>query len=69
MQVSDDELRERIKADAEAVGRDGDQLVLDVYKSGRQDLLRDELLMAKAVDLIVESAVPTEMTEAAEVTE
>jgi trigger factor len=69
MQVSDDELRERIKADGEALGRDGDQLVVDVYASGRQDLLRDELLMAKAVDLIVESAVPTELTESAEVTE
>ena len=68
IEVSDDELRERIKADAEALGRDGDQLVIDVYASGRQDLIRDELLMAKAVDLIVDNAVPTEMAEPAEVT-
>ena len=55
--VSDDELRERIKADAQALGRDPDQLVIDVWASGRQDLMRAELLMAKTVDFLVEHAV------------
>ena len=44
-------------ADAEMIGRDGTQLVLDVWKSGRQDVIRDELLMAKTVDMLVENAV------------
>jgi len=61
VQVSDDDVRERIKADAELIGRDGDQLVIDVYASGRQGIIRDELLMARTVDLLVESAVATEM--------
>jgi len=68
LEVTDDEIRERIKADAELIGRDGDQLVIDVYAAGRQDGVRDQLLMGKTVDLLVESAVPTEMpaTDAAE---
>ena len=62
LEVTDDEVRRRIKADAELIGRNGDQLVLDVYASGRQGLIRDELLMAKTVDFLVEHAVPTEWT-------
>jgi trigger factor len=61
IQVSDDDVRERIKADAELIGRDGDQLVLDVYASGRQGIIRDELLMARTVDFLVEHAVATAM--------
>jgi trigger factor len=58
--VSDDELRERIKADAQALGREPEQLVIDVWASGRQDLMRAELLMAKTVDFLVENAVAAE---------
>ena len=57
VEVSDDELRARIMEDAELLQRDPNQLVLDVYASGRQNLLRDELVVAKTVDLLVEQAV------------
>ncbi len=57
IEVTDDELRERIQEDAKVLGRDPVQLVLDVNKSGRQEVLRDEMLMAKAVDFIAEHAV------------
>ena len=57
LEVTDDELRERITEDAKVLGRDPAQLVLDVHKSGRQEVLRDEMLMAKAVDFIAENAV------------
>ena len=60
LEVSDDELRERIKADAQALGREPEQLVIDVWASGRQDLMRAELLMAKTVDFLVEHAVAVE---------
>ncbi len=63
LEVSDDEIRERIKADAELLGRDPTQLVLDVYKSGRHEQLREELLIAKAVDVIAESAVPVALED------
>ena len=54
--VSDDELRERIKEDAAMLQRDPNQLVLDVYASGRRNLLRDELVIAKTIDFLVEHA-------------
>jgi trigger factor len=66
LEVTDDTLRERIIADAELLGRDGNQLVLDVYKSGRQDMLRDEMLMAEAVSFIADHAVVVEAEEPAE---
>ncbi len=66
LEVSDDELRARIIEDAEILGRDGNQLVLDVYKSGRQEMLRDEMLMAKAVGFVAEHAVPVAADEAGE---
>jgi trigger factor len=57
IEVTDDELRARIMEDAELLQRDPNQLVLDVYASGRQNLLRDELVVAKTVDFLVEHAV------------
>ena len=57
LEVTDEQLRARIVEDAEVLGRDGNQLVLDVYKSGRQDLLRDEMLMAAAVGFVADNAV------------
>ena len=56
IEVSDDELRARIMEDAELLQRDPNQLVLDVYASGRQNMLRDELVIAKTVDFLVEHA-------------
>lgn len=63
LEVTDDEVRERIRADAEIIGRDGDQLVIDVYASGRQEAIRDELLITKTVEMLVEAAVATELVE------
>ena len=69
LEVTDDEVRERIKHDAEILQRDPNQLVIDAYASGRQELVRDELLMAKAVDVLVDNAVVTELEPAVEVEE
>ena len=66
LEVGDEALRARIMEDAELLGRDPNQLVLEVYKSGRQDLLRDEMLMAEAVSFIAGNAVAVEATEPAE---
>ena len=58
IEVGDDELRARIMEDAELLQRDPNQLVLDVYASGRQNMLRDELVIAKTIDFLVEHATP-----------
>ncbi len=66
LEVTDEQLRARIVEDAEVLGRDGNQLVLDVYKSGRQDLLRDEMLMAAAVGFVADNAVVVAVEESEE---
>ena len=68
--MTDDDVRERITADAGLLGRDPEQLIFDVYTSGRQAIIKDELLVARTVDFLVEHAVPTEMPpETTELTE
>ncbi len=65
IEVSDDELRQRIMEDAELLQRDPNQLVLDVYASGRQTMMRDELVIAKTIDFLVDHATPVSAATAA----
>ena len=69
IEVSDDEVRERIKEDATLLQRDPNQLVIDIYASGRQTLIRDELMMAKTVDFLVENAVAVPVSDDAAATD
>jgi trigger factor len=64
--VSDDDITEVVKRDAEALGRDYLEILAELRKSRRQERLRDELLLVKTVDFIAEHAVPVEMDESAE---
>jgi len=66
LSVSDDEMLEVIKADAAALERDPLQLIADLRESGRQEAVRDEMLLAKTVDFVADASVPVEMTEADE---
>ena len=66
LEVTDDDIAEVVKHDAEALGRDHLQLLADLEKSGRREALRDEMLVAKAADLIADSSVAVPMTEAEE---
>ena len=66
LEVTDDELAEQVRKDAEALGRDHLQLLADLRESGRQEAVRDELLLAKTVDLVAEHAVPVEATDETE---
>lgn len=63
-EVTDDDITEVVKRDAEAIGRDHLQLLSDLEKSGRREALRDEMLVAKAADFVAENAVAVPMTEA-----
>jgi trigger factor len=69
IEVSDEEVRERIKEDAALLQRDPNQLVIDIYASGRQTLIRDELVMAKTVDFLVENAVAVPVSDDAAATD
>jgi trigger factor len=66
LEVTDEDITEVVKRDAEAMGRDYLQLLSDLEKSGRREALRDEMLVAKAADFVAESAVAVPMTEAEE---
>ncbi len=64
--VTDDEIVVAVKHDAEVMGGDHLKLLADIRKAGRQELLRDELLVVKTVDFVAANAVPTEWTAADE---
>jgi trigger factor len=66
LEVTDDDITDVVKSDAEALGRDYLQLLADLEKSGRREALRDEMLVAKAADFVADSAVAVPMTEAEE---
>ncbi len=66
LEVTDDDIAEVVKHDAEALGRDHLQLLADLEKSGRREALRDEMLVAKAADLVADASVAVPMTEAEE---
>lgn len=66
LEVTDDDITEVVKRDAEALGRDYLQLLSDLEKSGRREALRDEMLVAKAADFVADSAVVVPMTAAEE---
>ena len=56
IEVSDEELREFIGEHAEAEGDAADEVVEQVFASGRHELLREDLRMRKALDLVVAEA-------------
>src|SRR5665648_1164282 len=66
LSMSDDEMLQAIKADAAALERDPLQLIADLRESGRQEAVRDEMLLAKAVDFVADASATVEMTEADE---
>jgi len=66
LSVSDDEMLDVIKSDAAALDRDPLQLIADLRESGRQEGVRDEMLLAKTVDFVADASLPVEMTEADE---
>jgi trigger factor len=66
LSVSDDDMLAAIKVEAEALDRDPLQVIADLRESGRQEPVRDEMLVAKAVDLVADASVAVELTEADE---
>ncbi|MGE5273720.1 MAG: trigger factor [Verrucomicrobiota bacterium] len=69
IEVSDDELREFIREHAEAEDEAAaDEVVEQVFASGRHELLREDLRMRKALDLVVAEAerIPLDLARARE---
>ena len=68
IEVSDDELREFIRENAEAEGDEADEVVDQVFASGRHEILREDLRMRKALDRVVADVkrIPLELAAARE---
>jgi trigger factor len=64
IEVSDDELLERLRRSAEREGTTAEKLLERLRKTGRDAVLRHELRLRKAVDLLVEHAEPIEIEKA-----
>ena len=68
LEVSDDELRAFVAEHAEAEVEDAEQVVDQVFASGRHELLREDLRMRKALDRVVADVkrIPVELARARE---
>jgi trigger factor len=68
IEVSDEELREFIRENAEAEGDEAEKVVDEVFASGRDEVLRDDLRMRKALDRVVADVtrIPVELARARE---
>lgn len=65
LSVSDDEITEAVKHDAEAMGgADYLKVLADLRKAGRLEQLRDELLVMKAITFLADQSVAVDMPEA-----
>jgi trigger factor len=68
LEVSDDEIEELIREQAELQGDDADEAIKQVFSDGRQEALRGDLRLRKALDRVAAEAkrVPVEVARARE---
>ncbi len=68
VEVSDDEIKDLIREEAEGAGEDAEDLIAQVWERGRPDRLRDDLRMRKALDRITEEVkrIPVDLAHARE---
>lgn len=68
IEVSDEEMEEQVRTDAESSGRSYDRLMHDLRDHGGWDALRQDMRIKKAVDFLIESttAIPMAQAEARE---
>lgn len=66
--VTDEEVEAQVRTDAEASGRDGDELLRELRKLNGFETLRDDMVMRRTVDLLIENstAIPVALKEARE---
>ncbi len=62
--VTDAEVEAQVREDAEKVGRDADELVAEVISEGAFERLREDLRLGRAVQFLIDTAVPISMEQA-----
>jgi trigger factor len=65
IEVSDDEVKELIREQAEAAGEAADDLIEDLWQHGRHEDLREDLRMRAALDRVAAEVKPIPMEQAA----
>jgi trigger factor len=68
IEVSDDEIKELVREQAEAAEEDPDAVIEQLWQAGRHERLRSDLRLKKALDRIVEDVkpIPVELAQARE---
>ncbi len=68
IEVSDDEIKELVREQAEAAEEDPETVIQQLWEAGRHERLREDLRMKKALDKIVEDVkpIPVELARARE---
>jgi trigger factor len=56
--VTDEDIETQVRTDAVAAGRDADELMAELNKYGGVETLRDDMVMRKTVDLLIEHSTP-----------
>ncbi|MGD9570803.1 MAG: trigger factor [Thermoleophilia bacterium] len=64
VEVTDEEIEEQVRQDAEATGRAPDRLMHDLQHHGGWEALRQDMRLRKAVDHLIESATAIPMAQA-----
>lgn len=66
--VTDEEVEDQVRTDAEASGRDADELLRELRKLDGVETLRDDMVMRRTVDFLIENstAIPVALKEARE---
>ena len=58
IEVSDDEMKELVREQAEAAGENPEEVIDQLWQAGRHERLREDLRLKKALDKIVEDVKP-----------
>jgi len=64
IEVTDAEVEAQVREDAEKVGRDADELLGEVVGEGAFERLREDLRLGRAVQFLIDNAVPISMEQA-----
>ena len=64
IEVSDDQVKELIREQAEAAGEDPDQVIEDLWQHGRQEDLREDLRLRAALDRVAAEVKPIPLEQA-----
>jgi len=64
LEISDNEIEELVREQSGASGEDADELVAEIWRTGRQEELREDMRMSAALDRICEDVKPIPLAQA-----